>query len=673
MKSPHIKTLGLFVLLFFCFSAAVILPLGTAFSEECAVLPGTPLPRGASREYQIMGASSGDPTLYCSVKQEIVNRDFFLSWDESGSVSCVLFVSFNGGDFESLGQVGAVNGAYAQNKSEPGEYAYVLMTCGNDGVWRQSNTIYIQIFEEGKTIRNDPVLFSSQKGAAVNRDFYLSWDEGGSVSCVLFVSFSGGDFVSLGQVDAVNGACVQNKSEPGEYAYVLMICSNDGVWRQSNIVYIQVFPGNEPVSEDPVLYVSGTEVNAGRDYYLSWNESGASSCMLFRSFNDGPMEKIADVDAGSDGYVQNQTAIGKYTYILMTVRVGGDWKESNPVDVWVTADENTVCSQLAARGYDNRWNLLFIVYRNLILNDFESSFSDAEIGEIRSGAALIGSVMENLSDGRMQIGSVDVLVVDEPVTSVSDVGYLLPGLSYGPDGDVDFNYIFDHKDISLVGVFLPILGYHGGDDWLGLGGTVITAGGRRIYNVIFSAVELAQENWSIDGKTYPVRVAAWVHEMLHAVETNSRTFGWNQFQLLHDYAQNGYENTYENGNFPWYHDLMRNELKNGEKGFLRYSFYIRHASVPDGMSYGIHTDYDHVTRCYIDGLPHAVDLVIPASVEAIEAEAFAGIRGKRIYIPDTVRYIDPTAFSPGITVYGYPGSAAETWSKNNGHAFIRVR
>ena len=91
------------------------------------------------------------------------------------------------------------------------------------------------------------------------------------------------------------------------------------------------------------------------------------------------------------------------------------------------------------------------------------------------------------------------------------------------------------------------------------------------------------------------------------------------------------------------------------------------------MSYGIHTDYDHVTRCYIDGLPHAVDLVIPASVEAIEAEAFAGIRGKRIYIPDTVRYIDPTAFSPGITVYGYPGSAAETWSKNNGHAFIRVR
>ena len=424
---------------------------------------------------------------------------------------------------------------------------------------------------------------------------------------------------------------------------------------------------------DPVLYCSKTEVHINERFALSWYEGGANWAVLFVSYNGGGFESLGFVDCTKPAYYLQHAEVGKYTYCLMTLKNGESWKQSNFVDVYVTTDEEGMCRQLAARGMDNVWNILFIVYRNVQLPGFRKSFSDGQIAAVKNHASRYKSIVENLSDGRMRIGTVDFLVEETPITSTTNVGYSLPGLSYGPGKDVDFNYIFDHKDINLVGVYAPLIGYRGASDWLGLGGGYMTVNGKRIYTTIISDIYTQADTWTIDGYSYPTSVAAQVHEMLHAVETNSRDNGWGLFEALHDYEQSSYENTTKNGNYPWYHDLMRNQLKSGKHGFLKYSYYVYHHGIPAGMTYGLHVDYDGVARVYINGMPHSVDIVIPNAAQRIEAEAFKGIPGKNVYIPPTVQYIDGQAFGSGITVYGYWGTVAQQWSQAKGYTFVPIQ
>ena len=362
-----------------------------------------------------------------------------------------------------------------------------------------------------------------------------------------------------------------------------------------------------PVSNSksaPVLKCDKTVVNIEETFYLSWRES-VDYCTLWLSVNDGEFESLGYVDSANTGYKQCFSDPGKYTYCLMTLVEGEEWKQSNFVDVQVRADEDTMCRILSSQGKNNSWNLLFMIYRNVQIGGVRKSFTDVQISAVKTQIRNMKTLLENLTDGRMRIGSVDTIVIDEPVTSVSPSGYSLPSLSYGPGKDVDFNYIFDHKDITLVAVYAPLL-YLNGDvgDWLGLGGTYLTVNNKRIYNVIINEISTDNNTWTIDQIQYPTANSATVHEMLHAVETNSKTNGWSDFQPLHDYEQVGYVNTNENGNYPWYHDLTRNTIKTGKEGFLKYSFYVSHKSIPVDMVNGDHVDYDGVTRYYADGIPY---------------------------------------------------------------------
>ena len=123
MSTRITKRLRHSVLWFLCIFAAVLLLSEAGFSEEYPVFPGTPAPWGTYQENRIIGASSTDPVLYSSTKQTTVNTDFFLSWDAGDASICILYVSFNGGEFESLGNVDPVTSAYVQNKAEPGKYS----------------------------------------------------------------------------------------------------------------------------------------------------------------------------------------------------------------------------------------------------------------------------------------------------------------------------------------------------------------------------------------------------------------------------------------------------------------------------------------------------------------------------------------------------------------------
>ncbi len=427
---------------------------------------------------------------------------------------------------------------------------------------------------------------------------------------------------------------------------------------------------------DPVLYCDKTEVYAGETFTLSWNEHDAELVYMYRYFNDGEHEGMGFLDTVKTDYSQRFNAVGKYTYYLAVLESDGQWKYSNFVDVYVTADESEVCAQLAKRGMNNKWNLLFMVYKNVSLSGFSQSFGEAKLDAIRRQKNMIKWMLEKLSDGRMMVGTVDLVEVDEPITSVTNVGYSLPALSYGPGKDVDFNYIFDHKDITLVAVFAPLMGYQGQGDWLGLGGTNITVNGKKIYTVILNdAYPDDAESWTYEGITYPTISSALVHEILHCVETNARANGWSSFEGLHDNEQNGYDDV--DGNYRWYKDLMRNTLDNGKYGFARQSFYVTHSSIAEGMAEGFHTDYDGITRYYVSGIPHMIDMsmidiVIPKNTTQIDAEAFAGISGITVFIPETVQSIGSNAFESGSIIYGRKGSYAESWANLCGFMFVAV-
>ncbi len=69
---------------------------------------------------------------------------------------------------------------------------------------------------------------------------------------------------------------------------------------------------------------------------------------------------------------------------------------------------------------------------------------------------------------------------------------------------------------------------------------------------------------------------------------------------------------------------------------------------------------------------YAADLILPASLTAIDSEAFAGGTFSSVYIPASVTSIAPDAFGDrqGLTIFGAPGSYAETYAAAHGFTFI---
>ena len=78
--------------------------------------------------------------------------------------------------------------------------------------------------------------------------------------------------------------------------------------------------------------------------------------------------------------------------------------------------------------------------------------------------------MEGITGGRMRIGTVEVVVRYNPITSVSgsDYGQGFRALTYGPGGDVDISDLLETRDIQCVVVYAPIAGLKGTEGWYGL-------------------------------------------------------------------------------------------------------------------------------------------------------------------------------------------------------------
>lgn len=225
---------------------------------------------------------------------------------------------------------------------------------------------------------------------------------------------------------------------------------------------------------------------------------------------------------------------------------------------------------------DNKWNVLVLIYRNVKTVNYQKSFSDADIKELKEVLGKFPDTIQGLSGGRMQIGKLDIQVVDAPVKTVS--GQKWGDLTTGPGNDINFDAYLEGKDYNQIAVFAPLAGAPTTNGWFGLGGGYYRYSGKNIYYCIINdTMHYGSPNAEVGGKRYDARTAVLIHEMLHCVETNSVLRGWSGFQPLHDSEKNGYVYSKELEWIDWYADLMQDRIKNGQgKGFRPESFYVPH-------------------------------------------------------------------------------------------------
>ncbi len=300
---------------------------------------------------------------------------------------------------------------------------------------------------------------------------------------------------------------------------------------------------------------------------LSWTAPGADYVKV-RMVKAGKGE-MAEPDARKRPVSKKDFAVtmreeGVFTIVAEAYR-GDRVFSSRSVRVTVSSGLERVLSQ----GMDNIWKIRVIICRSVRLPGYQRSFTQAQVNHIRNLLSLLPGTLFNLSDGRMCAVVTDVTELTEPVTSVSgDCGDLVP------EKDFPLSQTLT-DDTTLLAVYAP-LENHPKTDWLGLGGYTHTYRGQTFYMAEFSSAFAAPESgrWERNGIRYDLGTCALVHEILHAVELNSRNNGWGGFEMLHDAGPNGYDD--QKAFMDWYGDLMTDRLKNGKAGFRAVSFYVKH-------------------------------------------------------------------------------------------------
>lgn len=274
-----------------------------------------------------------------------------------------------------------------------------------------------------------------------------------------------------------------------------------------------------------------------------------------------------------------------------------EWQTSSVI--FTTGDETSMQISLTIGGYgatcegtayfkdmvleeletNNTWNVLALIYKNVDTPTFKDSFSDAEVQELKKVLNAFPENVKTFSDSRLLIGAVDIVVIDEPVRSISEES---GDLTKGPGEDICFDKYLEGKDYQQIVVYAPIANVSTNDGWLGHGGTWYNYKGRTIYYLSINDVcEMGETRFTLSGRKFGVDTSCLMHEMLHCVETNSSHYrNWSDFTPLHNQADHGY---YEHNSqskyewMDWYSALMQDDGLDG-KGFKPESFLVTHIS-----------------------------------------------------------------------------------------------
>ena len=138
---------------------------------------------------------------------------------------------------------------------------------------------------------------------------------------------------------------------------------------------------------------------------------------------------------------------------------------------------------------DNQWDVLVLIYNSIDAPDYKKSFMktsnrDDSADYKEELEATLPSKIHELSGGRMEIRTLDVFIIDEPIRSVQPDGML----RYGFQGNIDFRPYLEGHDYSLVTVIAPLGDHPGNDDWSGLSGPYFSYGGKQVYYNLFATL-----------------------------------------------------------------------------------------------------------------------------------------------------------------------------------------
>ena len=427
-----------------------------------------------------------------------------------------------------------------------------------------------------------PTLYTNKWTVEPGEEFALSWEEPDFDGSLTLWKCTDGDeyYEMVADVPKISKGYRVNLDQEGPW-HLCLSGTRGGESLLGDEIVIDVYEGSgkkAPHAGDPMLYSNKTSVSAGEHFSLSWYEDQADGeLVLWRRMENTEYEYVDTVPKSSVGYDTSVPWNGTW-YFCLTDTVNGEWHQGNEFCVLAGASDEMADARLAEeKGMTNIWNMLFVIYERVDIDGFKNAFSDEDIDNIRKYADAIGYTLEELTDGRMRIGSVDTVQFSAPVTSASSGSMTsFRALTYGPGGDVNFNSLLEGKDINAVVVFAPLAGLPGTEDWLGLSPFFTGTGKTKCPVAIINWVEPRSEwvYYDIDGSYYPEELAAIVHELLHVIEYNSWNNGWSGFEPLHDLEKNGYQ--FVEGNYRWYRDLTRDQLKSGKRGFKPISFCIKH-------------------------------------------------------------------------------------------------
>ncbi len=461
----------------------------------------------------------------------------------------------------------------------------------------------------------------------------------------------------------------------------------------------------------PIIYADKTEVGLNEYFTISWDEPDADVVSLFIMRDDDT--EFECVYSGACSYSYRTTLEGSLRITFCAMVLYGDvWEQSNMLDVCIGGSTAGI---LRNRGYDSTWNILVLIFPEVDTGTFKASWDENYVARIKSDINELPHTLNGLSKGKMTVGRMSIHTIDEVLTSVSGAQN---DLTYGEDGDVNFNYLFDHLDVQLVIVYAPL-----GDiskNWAGLGGSWIAYNGNKYLNIILNCVYEKQTTWTNNGQSYRVAVCLPLHEVLHSVETNSRQNGWTGFVGLHDNLTCGYDSDPDYDYIKWYADLMADEIQTGDPGFREESYLVKHKRISEDMRSGVHMDSDGRIRLYSNGLPDLNTLITqyegkwypvqkgelikyekmlctPKRLAHIEANAFRGVDVQwvelnaslvsvgnnafaeclnlvGVVVPSTVSYISPDAFSnsPHVVLYAINNPYVEQYAQKHQMKCISV-
>ena len=153
--------------------------------------------------------------------------------------------------------------------------------------------------------------------------------------------------------------------------------------------------------------------------------------------------------------------------------------------------------------------------------------------------------------------------------------------------------------------------------------------------------------------------------------------------IVFDYSISGiseYENLY--ASFSIYKDEGLNNSQSSSNWNLHLSEVSGTFEFKPPFGYGVRatiniTDKDghwyskdSIIIIFISDDNRVPEIYLPDNLLRIEAESFFDVKATSVYIPKSVTFIDPSAFSIGMTIYTPEGSNAAEWATNHGFKVV---